>query len=166
MMRNRSLTREEVDAFWRRQQRKTTSEDGGSTTTTTTTTTTIHSPLASPRAAGDVSPLASPGRAQQEETRPHPLRRQERMSMSSSMPSSPLARSAMTRADPYEAYCGVQQRVIPDHSPADMSSGCWWTRSSWAFLNDTPSPEEQKFGRRQTYACVQFHVARIVTGNA
>ncbi|KAL5210621.1 hypothetical protein ABZP36_006244 [Zizania latifolia] len=172
MMRNHSLTKEDVDAFWRHQQRKT-SEDGATTTSS--------SPLASPRAgnisplesprAGDYSPLASPGRA--EEMR-HSLRtRLERMS---SMPS-PLARSAMTKADPYEASCHSEPpspaaatragdvQCFPDPS-SGMSSGCWWTRSSWAFLNETPSPEEQKFGRRQTYACVQFHATRIVTGNA
>ena len=42
-----------------------------------------------------------------------------------------------------------------------------WTRSSWAFLNDPPK-EEVLLGRAQmmSFACDQFHAARIVTGNA
>uniref|UniRef100_A0A0D9W0X7 Uncharacterized protein n=1 Tax=Leersia perrieri TaxID=77586 RepID=A0A0D9W0X7_9ORYZ len=174
-MRNRSLTKEEVDAFWRRQQRKPPQDTADYDATSATS-----SPLSSPRAgAGDISPLASPGRQQQEEVSHHPLtlRRLDRMS---SMPS-PLARAAMTRADPHRYSCHSEppspaaasthhQQRFPDHDTATgtSSSECWWTRSSWAFLNETPSPEQQAFGGRgHTYAaCVQFHVSRVVTGNA
>ncbi|OEL15279.1 hypothetical protein BAE44_0023703 [Dichanthelium oligosanthes] len=45
---------------------------------------------------------------------------------------------------------------------ASTSRG-WWTRSSWAFLNE-PAKEDVLFGRAQS-ACEQFHAARIVTGN-
>jgi hypothetical protein len=43
-----------------------------------------------------------------------------------------------------------------------------WTRSSWAFLNEPPpTREEVVLGRAQrSFACDQFHAARIVTGNA
>lgn len=197
LMRNRSLTREEVDAFWRRQQRKqppssSTSSEPNATTSPLASpraAANVVSPLASPRAAGDISPLAaSPGRAQQEMSSSRctlALRRLERMN---SMPS-PLARTVMTRADdhPYQSYSHSEppspaaphagdhrhQRssFAADHDDDDddvasTSSECWWTRSSWAFLNETPSPEQQMFGKSQTYACVQFHVSRVVTGNA
>jgi hypothetical protein len=39
----------------------------------------------------------------------------------------------------------------------------WWTRSSWAFLNEPP--QEEPASRAQSYT-PQFHVARIATGNA
>ncbi|KAG8061605.1 hypothetical protein GUJ93_ZPchr0003g18590 [Zizania palustris] len=202
LMRNHSLTKEEVDAFWRRQARKTPVEDGNTSPLGSPRAGNVSplgspragnvsplgspragnvSPLGSPRAGVDVSPLASPGRAQQQQQQQQredemssPLRRLERMS---SMPS-PLARSAMTRTDPYEVCCchseppspaatRADYRCLPDEDGGPgMSSECWWTRSSWAFLNETPSPEEEMFGRRQTYSCVQFHVAQIVTGNA
>ncbi|XP_006650831.2 uncharacterized protein LOC102717884 [Oryza brachyantha] len=191
LMRNRSLTREEVAAFWRRQQqqqqRKPPPEDhdgNGSSSPLSSPRAAAAgnvSPLSSPR-AGDMSPLASPGggRAQQETSR-CPLRRLERLS---SMPS-PLARTVMTRADdcPYQSYSHSEppspaaphhdrqrpfadQHDDDDDDGASTSSECWWTRSSWAFLNETPSLEQQTFGKSQTYACVQFHVSRVVTGNA
>uniref|UniRef100_A0A0E0KKZ4 Uncharacterized protein n=1 Tax=Oryza punctata TaxID=4537 RepID=A0A0E0KKZ4_ORYPU len=189
LMRNRSLTREEVDAFWRRQQRKPPSSEANATSATTSPLASPRaaaanvSPLASPSAAADISPLASPGRSEQETSSRCTLRRLERMS---SMPS-PLARTVMTRADdhPYQSYSHSEppspaaphagdrhQRssFAADHEDDDdvasTSSECWWTRSSWAFLNETPSPEQQMFGKSQTYACVQFHVSRVVTGNA
>ncbi|KAF0912292.1 hypothetical protein E2562_013972 [Oryza meyeriana var. granulata] len=174
LMRNRSLTREEVDAFWRRQQRKPPPEDHRHDGTSTTS-----SPLSSP-CADDVSPFASPGRA--EMSRGCPSRRLGRMS---SMPATPLARTVMTRSDdhPYQSYSHSEppspsaaphadhhQRSSFDDDDAaaggTSSSEGWWTRSSWAFLNETPSPEQQMFGKAQTYACVQFHVSRVVTGNA
>lgn len=42
-----------------------------------------------------------------------------------------------------------------------------WTRSSWAFLNEAPKDKEEVvLGRPQSFACDQFHAARIATGNA
>ncbi|XP_066334444.1 uncharacterized protein [Miscanthus floridulus] len=56
---------------------------------------------------------------------------------------------------------------LPENAAADSSgtSRGWWTRSSWAFLNEPPPPtrEEVLLGR----ALRSFHADRIViTGNA
>ena len=54
-----------------------------------------------------------------------------------------------------------------DDAAADDSpsrSRDWWTRSSWAFLNEPP--QEEPSARAQQRYTPQFHVARIATGNA
>jgi hypothetical protein len=53
-----------------------------------------------------------------------------------------------------------------DDAAADSPSRSrdWWTRSSWAFLNEPP--QEEPSARAQQRYTPQFHVARIATGNA
>ncbi|KAL6638182.1 hypothetical protein ACP70R_025754 [Stipagrostis hirtigluma subsp. patula] len=101
--RNRSLTKEEVEAFWKQRR------SGGEATT---------------------APLGSPG--------------------IKTGPSSPAG-----RVDSFPDDGGAGE------SPS--KSRDWWTRSSWAFLNEPP--QEEPAGRAQSYK-PQFHVARIATGNA
>ncbi|TVU43867.1 hypothetical protein EJB05_03287 [Eragrostis curvula] len=125
--RNRSLTKEEVEAFWK-QRRKT--EDGGE--------------VASP----GTSPFGSLEKARS--------------------PASPLSRGGIkveTRGGPSSPASRVESFVPGDVDAGESPSKSrdWWTRSSWAFLNEPP--QEEASGRAQSYA-PQFHVARIATGNA
>ncbi|GJN22804.1 hypothetical protein PR202_gb10403 [Eleusine coracana subsp. coracana] len=128
--RNRSLTKEEVESFWK-QRRK--SEDGGEVTS-----------------PGTLSPFGS-----LEKSRSSPLARGgikvETDGTGSSSP--PAAR--------VEGFLGVAD---DGEGESPSKSRDWWTRSSWAFLNEPP--QEEPDGRAQSYA-PQFHVARIAsTGNA
>ncbi|KAL6894381.1 hypothetical protein ACP4OV_008479 [Aristida adscensionis] len=107
--RNRSLTKEEVEAFWK-QRRK---PDAGEVT----------------------SPPGSPATAR-----------------------APAAANKIVVAGPSSPAVRVDGG---GESPS--KSRDWWTRSSWAFLNEPP--QEEALGRAQSYA-PQFHVARIATGNA
>lgn len=50
-----------------------------------------------------------------------------------------------------------------DAADSPSRSRDWWTRSSWAFLNEPPQEEPSATAQRYT---PQFHVARIATGNA
>lgn len=121
--RNRSLTKEEVEAFWKQRRNP---EDGGELT----------SPLASP---AKVSPFGS----------------LEKKARSSSPASSPTR----VRVDGFLPTGGYA--AAGDDSPS--KSRDWWTRSSWAFLNEPP--QEEPSVRAQSYT-PQFHVARIATGDA
>ncbi|KAK3148877.1 hypothetical protein QOZ80_3AG0209870 [Eleusine coracana subsp. coracana] len=175
-MRNRSLTKEEVDAFWRQHGRPDTSSHHHQ-----------GSPLGSPRVV--VSPRRS-DELQQEMIPPFEARRLDAIR---SLPSSPLARGAGSPS----SHGGHQQqfssaRSEPPSSPAAAraeeglpesgggaadslpSTSCdWWTRSNWAFLNEPPHTnkheEASMSGRGRAhkgYALDQFDAARIVTGNA
>ncbi|KAK3148879.1 hypothetical protein QOZ80_3AG0209900 [Eleusine coracana subsp. coracana] len=106
--RNRSLTKEEVESFWK-QRRK--SEDGGEVTS-----------------AGTQSPFGS-----LEKTRS----------------SSPLARGGIkvdtdTAAARVEGFLGGGE----GEGESPSKSRDWWTRSSWAFLNEPP--QEEPDGRSST----------------
>ncbi|WVZ61113.1 hypothetical protein U9M48_011035 [Paspalum notatum var. saurae] len=124
--RNRSLTREEVEAFWK--QRRRSSEDGGE----------LPSPLASPATE---SPFGSLEKA-----------RSARGARTGGGPPSPAV-----RVDGFLPGGGNDDGGADD-SPS--KSRDWWTRSSWAFLNEPPL--EEPSGRAQRYT-PQFHVARIAT---
>ncbi|RLN41524.1 hypothetical protein C2845_PM01G24910 [Panicum miliaceum] len=176
LMRNRSLTNDEVEAFWRknggRPAENGEASAGGSLL------------AGSPRAGhATTSPLPSP-RAQQETTSIPLAARQLK-----ALRSMPPLRGGM-RSDDLCSPC-TGQHLYPGSEPSSPATtargkGCffhenadvddddtastsrsWWTRSSWAFLNDPPT-EEVLLGRAQmmSFACDQFHAARIVTGNA
>ncbi|KAK3145603.1 hypothetical protein QOZ80_3BG0255060 [Eleusine coracana subsp. coracana] len=163
-MRNRSLTKEEVDAFWRQHGRPDTSGH-----------------QASPRRSDE---------SQQEEILPLEARRLDAIR---SLPSSPLARGAWSPSSSHGGGHQQQfssARSEPPSSPAAAraeeglpetgadsrpSTSCdWWTRSNWAFLNEPPHTNKHEEasvsgkGSRahKGYALDQFHAARIVTGNA
>jgi hypothetical protein len=117
--RNRSLTRDDVEAFWKQRRRP---EDGGE-----------ECPFGSLEKTPASYPLAR-GSLKVETT------------TTTGGPPSPAAR--------------VEGFSLPsDDSPS--KSRDWWTRSSWAFLNEPP---QEAPGRAQSYA-PQFHVARIATTN-
>ncbi|RLN17119.1 uncharacterized protein C2845_PM02G42690 [Panicum miliaceum] len=130
--RNRSLTKDEVEAFWKQRRR---SEDGGEHL--------ITSPLASP--ATHLSPFAGS------------LEKAARSPGGGGTKAAAL--SPRVRVD------GFLPAGDNDGGAADSPSKSrdWWTRSSWAFLNEPP--QEEPSGRAQSYT-PQFHVARIATGNA
>ncbi|KAI5013882.1 hypothetical protein ZWY2020_051957 [Hordeum vulgare] len=106
-MRNRSLTKEEVEAFWR-QHRKPAAED---TVRSTSRETVVAS---SPR----------PGS-------PRPTSRTSTLSYVRSSP--PVMTTNSVDGDGEAAA-----------SPS--ASRDWWTRSSWAFLNEPPSPQREGGG--------------------
>ncbi|KAG0546855.1 hypothetical protein BDA96_01G029800 [Sorghum bicolor] len=170
-MRNRSLTKDEVAAFWRRQQQQ-------------------------GRPAAPEPNAGSPGA---EILVPHAANKRQ-LEATRSLPPLLAGRGA-TRSNDDDLTCcaaygrygaGDQQLVssrseppspaatargegfflpVPENAAAADSSGMsrgWWTRSSWAFLNEPPpTREEVVLGRAQrSFACDQFHAARIVTGNA
>lgn len=84
-----------------------------------------------------------------DKARSSPLARSIKVETASTGPSSPAAR--------VEGFPG-------EDGESPSKSRDWWTRSSWAFLNEPP--QEEPNGRAQSYA-PQFHVARIATaGNA
>ncbi|KAJ1254011.1 hypothetical protein BS78_01G025300 [Paspalum vaginatum] len=125
--RNRSLTREEVEAFWKQRRR---SEDGGE----------LASPLASPATESPFGSLE--------------------------MARSASARGARTGGGPPSPAVRVDGFLPGDYdggADSPSKSRDWWTRSSWAFLNEPPL--EEPSGRAQRYT-PQFHVARIATGDA
>ncbi|PUZ36270.1 hypothetical protein GQ55_9G024200 [Panicum hallii var. hallii] len=178
LMRNRSLTNDEVEAFWRKHGGRPAAENGEAFAG--------GSPLAgSPRSGhATTSPLPSP-RAQETTTIPLAARQLK------ALRSMPPLRGGM-RSDDLCSPCAGQhaRHLYPGSEPSSPATtarggGCflhenadvddddtastsrsWWTRSSWAFLNDPPK-EEVLLGRAQmSFACDQFHAARIVTGNA
>ncbi|XP_066334465.1 uncharacterized protein [Miscanthus floridulus] len=116
--RNRSLTKEEVEAFWKQQRRsRMSSQDGGE----------LASPLASPPANATESPFGS------------------------------LEKPSVVRVDGFLPGGGPGD---DDAADSPSRSRDWWTRSSWAFLNEPP--QEEPSARAQRYT-PQFHVARIAT---
>ncbi|XP_066334725.1 uncharacterized protein [Miscanthus floridulus] len=161
LMRNRSLTKEDVAAFWRQQHGRPTAPKPNA---------------GSPRAEILV-----------------PLSAKRRLEATRSLPPLP-GRGGGTRSNDDDLKCcsaygyaaGDQQLVssrseppspaatargegffLPENAAADSSgtSRGWWTRSSWAFLNEPPplTREEVLLGR----ALRSFHADRIViTGNA
>ncbi|TVU44307.1 hypothetical protein EJB05_03743 [Eragrostis curvula] len=171
MMRNRSLTKEEVDAFWRQRGRPDDNAQG--------------SPLGSPRIVSDavVSPLPSSRRSElQQDQSPFEARRLDAVR---SLPS-PLARGAGSLSSSSHAGRHVFARSepsspaaraegFPDNAATDSpSTSCdWWTRSSWAFLNEPHQQQQEEVSvssgsahKHKGYALDQFSVTRIVTGNA
>ncbi|XP_051230326.1 uncharacterized protein [Lolium perenne] len=105
-MRNRSLTKEEVKAFWRQHKKPEVDNDGGTVEVTP-------------------PPLASS---------PHPESpRSLRPSTLSHVRSSP---PEMTRTDGGDT----------DAADSPSTSRDWWTRSSWAFLNEPPPPPQRAGG--------------------
>ncbi|WVZ61128.1 hypothetical protein U9M48_011048 [Paspalum notatum var. saurae] len=154
VMRNRSLTKEEVAAFWRQQQRG--------------------RPDNKVDAAG--SPVAgSPGAMEQQV----PLAARRLEAIRSMPPLRPARADDLGRCSSFGGGGGGHRFSCSEPAspaparlercfvfPEENASAGWWTRSSWAFLNEPPK-EEVLFGRAQIYfACDQFHAARIVTGNA
>lgn len=117
--RNRSLTKEEVEAFWK--QRRRSSENGGGE---------LASPLASPATE---SPFGSSEK--------------------------------QARSSPAVRVDGFLHAAGDDDVGADSPSKSrdWWTRSTWAFLNEPP--QEEPSARAQRYT-PQFHVARIAATDA
>uniref|UniRef100_A0ACD5XAM7 Uncharacterized protein n=1 Tax=Avena sativa TaxID=4498 RepID=A0ACD5XAM7_AVESA len=105
-MRNRSLTKEEVEAFWRHQ-KKPAAE--------------VHN------AGGEIAVVASP-----------PLASSPRQESPSSLRPSTLSH---VRSSPPE----IITRTDGDGGDAAASpstSRDWWSRSSWAFLNEAPPPTQ------------------------
>ncbi|KAJ1253504.1 hypothetical protein BS78_K246500 [Paspalum vaginatum] len=153
LMRNRSLTKEEVAAFWRQQQRRRPDKVDAA-----------GSPGAggSPRAAElhhEQVPLAA---RRLEAIRSMPPLRPARAA-------DDLCRRFSSRSEPASPAPAARVErcfVFPEEDDTAASAG-WWTRSSWAFLNEPPKDQEALFGRAHVYfARDQFHAARIVTGNA
>ncbi|CAN6286311.1 unnamed protein product [Urochloa humidicola] len=189
LMRNRSLTRVEVEAFWRK-------HGGGPAENAEAA---AGSPLAagSPRVGHAISPLAGSPRAQQEiplaarqlkvmRSMP-PLRGGSMRSDDDPCPPSPCGgrqnhHCMFPRSEPSSPAATTRgERFFfpdPDNDDADADADAdtsstsrgWWTRSSWAFLNEPPKDREEEvlLGRAQlcSFACDPFHAARIVTGNA
>ncbi|CAN6297198.1 unnamed protein product [Urochloa humidicola] len=153
LLRNRSLTKDEVEAFWRQHGGRL-AENGEAVA------------AGSPRAEMEI-PLASrklkvmrsmpPLRGTRSDDLCSPCGHAHHLFPAHSEPSSP---ATTTR--------GERRCFLPENSDDDAStSRGWWTRSSWAFLNEPPK-EEVLLARAQhiSFACDQFHAARIVTGNA
>ncbi|RCV40135.1 hypothetical protein SETIT_9G027500v2 [Setaria italica] len=178
MMRNRSLTMEDVEAFWRQHGGRPPAENGEAAAG--------GSPLAgSPRVGGHatISPLPSPraeippaARQLKVMRSMPPLRGVRSDDLCSPFGGGHQAQHLFPRSEPSSPATTTRGRgeaglFLPentDAAAADTSSTTrgWWTRSSWAFLNDPPK-EEVLLGRAQiSFACDQFHAARIVTGNA
>ncbi|KAL6636599.1 hypothetical protein ACP70R_024171 [Stipagrostis hirtigluma subsp. patula] len=153
VMRNRSLTNEEIEAFWRQHGRPAAGDGGPG------------SPLAggsSPRAAD--SPLPSPRRLEGIRSLPSPVARGAGGTTGVQWPSS-------ARSEPSSPATPTRTVVFPEDTvDSPSTSRDWWTRSSWAFLNEPRAPEEASLvgGAQAGYTARddQLHVARIVTGNA
>ncbi|CAM0877518.1 unnamed protein product [Alopecurus aequalis] len=103
--RNRSLTKKDVEAFWRQRQKPAELDSSGEVVVVTT------------------PPLASS---------PREIPRSLRPSVLSHVRSSP---TEVTRAD-----------ADGDAAASPSTSRDWWSRSSWAFLNE-PAPAERGRGR-------------------
>ncbi|CAL4936844.1 unnamed protein product [Urochloa decumbens] len=149
LMRNRSLTKDEVEAFWRKHGGRP-AENGEETTI----------PLAARqlKVMRSMPPLRGGTRSDDDPCSPCGGRQNHHL-FPRSEPSSPA--TTTTRGERF---------FFPGNDDADTSSTSrgWWTRSSWAFLNEPPPKEEVLLGRAHqiSFACDQFHAARIVTGNA
>ncbi|CAL4928180.1 unnamed protein product [Urochloa decumbens] len=149
LMRNRSLTKDEVEAFWRKHGGRP-AEKGEET----------RIPLAARqlKVMRSMPPLRGGIRSDDDPCGG----RQNRHLFPRSEPSSPAATA--TRGE----RCFVFPENADDDVDTSSTSRGWWTRSSWAFLNEPPPKEEALLGRAHqiSFACDQFHAARIVTGNA
>ncbi|KAL5210876.1 hypothetical protein ABZP36_006499 [Zizania latifolia] len=124
--RNKSLTKEEVEAFWKQHRVRLPDQDGGE--------------------MSSCSPLGSPSPARAMARSPHGSSRGVRIN-------EPAVRVEGFFPDDDDAAAAAE-------SPS--KSRDWWTRSTWAFLNEPPQEEA---GKAQSYT-PQFHVARIAAGNA
>ncbi|KAL6893770.1 hypothetical protein ACP4OV_007868 [Aristida adscensionis] len=184
LMRNRSLTNEEIEAFWRQHGRPASAGDStlacGSHRAAGAD---VDSPLSSPspRRRPEETPFTAGGRLEAVRSLPSPLpprgagttggvqwppwsHGQHHVSARSEPPSPATTRATTAGFFPEEDAAG---------SPS--TSRDWWMRSSWAFLNEARAPqaeaEEARMvsgraqQRRYTYDD-QFVAARIVTGNA
>ncbi|KAF8757382.1 hypothetical protein HU200_010899 [Digitaria exilis] len=171
LMRNRSLTKEEVEAFWR-QHGRSPAENGDRS----------HKEKEKEKEKETIPPLAA-RRLQVVRSMP-PLRGGTRRDDEPSSPSPRGGQQAQSlfspRSEPCSPATNREQSLscfFPENA-ADTStstSNGWWTRSSWAFLNEAPKDKEevvlgmgraQRQRQRQGFACDQFHASRILTGNA
>ncbi|XP_020082184.1 uncharacterized protein LOC109705819 isoform X1 [Ananas comosus] len=155
--RNRSLTKEEIEAF-RRSQKKGEDEDFEVQPTSPTFGSPNKSQLVSSEAIAMKKPSALLN--QLEKTRPpstqlsRPLRTvklPETPRAACSGPSSPHAQSA-------ESPRGEQEQETIGSKPD--KTGDWWTRSNWAFLNEPPRDELAPSAHNYT---AQFDVANLTT---
>ncbi|KAF8708650.1 hypothetical protein HU200_030030 [Digitaria exilis] len=162
LMRNRSLTKEEVEAFWR-QHGRSPAENGDRSHKEKETI----PPLAARRleVVRSMPPLRGGTRSDDDPSSPSPRGGLQAQSLFS--PRSEPCSPATNRGQSLSCF-------FPENA-ADSSSTSngWWTRSSWAFLNEAPKDKEEVvlgMGRaqrqRQSFVCDQFHAARILTGNA
>ncbi|CAN6280729.1 unnamed protein product [Urochloa humidicola] len=163
LLRNRSLIKDEVEAFWRQHGGR--PADNGDAVA-------AGSPLAgSPRAQEMEVPLAA--RKLKVMRSMPPLRGTRSDDLCS--PASPCgcgrhSHHMFPRSEPSSPATttrGERRCFFPENDDDASTSRGWWTRSSWAFLNEPPK-EEVLLGRAHqiSFACDQFHAARIVTGNA
>ncbi|KAG2544781.1 uncharacterized protein LOC120648459 isoform X2 [Panicum virgatum] len=169
LMRNRSLTNDEVEAFWRKHggrpaENGEASPGGSPLAGSPGAETTIPLAARQLKAMRSMPPLRG-GMRSDDLPSPCAAGQHARCLYPASEPSSP-ATTARGKGCFFHGNAAAAAAADDDDDTSSTSRG-WWTRSSWAFLNDPPK-EEVVLGRAQmmSFACDQFHAARIVTGNA
>ncbi|GAB2218116.1 hypothetical protein Droror1_Dr00001334 [Drosera rotundifolia] len=131
-MRNRSLTKEEIDSFWK-EKKKTEQE---------------HLEALSPRSQSvDHTTMQEELSLIEEES----VNRQ--YVRSNSLPAS--IRQVVPQEDDHDHEQGHKHEL--DDLKNKFKKNCWWTRSNWAFLNEPPVIEGEQ--PRYKYAS-QYHVAK------